>query len=302
MTIVKRATKGSALTYNEMDENIRDLDEDTTLDKVILNGNTTSRAMTVGSVNVTGSLTANSLNVDSLQYDGHKITSNNLVLGSTAGNTYLQANTGGDLDLYHNNSIKLKTTANGVFVYGNVTESNPVSVAYRSGEIIEELALIADGTSVTVESGSYSLTNVTSATNNWSTSYTDVPGSTITYTPPSDTSVVQYQFHYQLGWQDSHAIYHQKFFIDGVEVTDARKGFGGQYVETNFGFIWNMIIGDGDVAASGKFATWTSGKALKLQGRSYSTGNEMRMHSTYYWDGGGTPQFSKPVMIIKAIA
>ena len=42
MTIVKRATKGSALTYNEMDENIRDLDEDTTLDKVILNGNTTS--------------------------------------------------------------------------------------------------------------------------------------------------------------------------------------------------------------------------------------------------------------------
>ena len=78
MTIVKRGTKGSALTYAEMDENIRDLDEDTTLDKVILNGNTTSRAMTVGSVNVTGSLTANSLNVDSLQYDGHKITSNNL--------------------------------------------------------------------------------------------------------------------------------------------------------------------------------------------------------------------------------
>ena len=27
---------------------------------------------------MTGSLTANSLNVDSLQYDGHKITSNNL--------------------------------------------------------------------------------------------------------------------------------------------------------------------------------------------------------------------------------
>ncbi len=40
MTIVKRETKGSALTYGEMDENIRDLYEDTTLQRVLTNGNT----------------------------------------------------------------------------------------------------------------------------------------------------------------------------------------------------------------------------------------------------------------------
>ena len=40
MTITKRNTKGSALTYAEMDENIRDLFEDTTLERVIANGNT----------------------------------------------------------------------------------------------------------------------------------------------------------------------------------------------------------------------------------------------------------------------
>lgn len=39
MTIVKRGTKGSALTYAEMDENIRDLHEDTDLDRVLGNGN-----------------------------------------------------------------------------------------------------------------------------------------------------------------------------------------------------------------------------------------------------------------------
>ena len=38
MTIVKRGTKGSALTYNEMDENIRDLYEDTTINRVLENG------------------------------------------------------------------------------------------------------------------------------------------------------------------------------------------------------------------------------------------------------------------------
>jgi len=41
MTIVKRETKGSALTYGEMDENIRDLYEDTDLQRVLTNGNTT---------------------------------------------------------------------------------------------------------------------------------------------------------------------------------------------------------------------------------------------------------------------
>lgn len=40
MTITKRSTKGSALTYAEMDENIRDLFEDTTLERVVANGNT----------------------------------------------------------------------------------------------------------------------------------------------------------------------------------------------------------------------------------------------------------------------
>lgn len=38
MTIVKRGTKGSALTYAEMDENIRDLHEDTTINRVFGNG------------------------------------------------------------------------------------------------------------------------------------------------------------------------------------------------------------------------------------------------------------------------
>lgn len=43
MTIVKRSTKGTALTYAEMDENIRDLYEDTNIDRVLANGNTTTR-------------------------------------------------------------------------------------------------------------------------------------------------------------------------------------------------------------------------------------------------------------------
>lgn len=55
MTIVKRSTKGTALTYAEMDENIRDLYEDTDIDRVLANGNTTTRNLiTTGTITSTG--------------------------------------------------------------------------------------------------------------------------------------------------------------------------------------------------------------------------------------------------------
>lgn len=55
MTITYRQTKGSALTYGEVDENFRDLYEDTDLQRVLTNGNTATVGMTVSH------LTANSL-------------------------------------------------------------------------------------------------------------------------------------------------------------------------------------------------------------------------------------------------
>ena len=52
MTITKRITKGSALTYAEVDENFRDLDSDMTIDRVLRNGNTTTRDLTVGNLTI----------------------------------------------------------------------------------------------------------------------------------------------------------------------------------------------------------------------------------------------------------
>jgi len=51
MTIVKRNIKGTALTYDEMDENIRDLYQDTTIDRVLGNGNTTTKNLNVNTLN-----------------------------------------------------------------------------------------------------------------------------------------------------------------------------------------------------------------------------------------------------------
>jgi hypothetical protein len=65
MTIVKRGTKGTALSYAEMDENIRDLYEDTTIDRVLGNGNTTTKDITVANLTsttlITGSIISDTL-------------------------------------------------------------------------------------------------------------------------------------------------------------------------------------------------------------------------------------------------
>jgi hypothetical protein len=64
MTITYRQTKGSALTYEQLDENFRDLREDTTLNRVLLNGNSSNASIVVGN------LTANTLTVPSITFSG----------------------------------------------------------------------------------------------------------------------------------------------------------------------------------------------------------------------------------------
>ena len=66
MTITLRDTKGNALTYGELDENFRDLRYDTTLERVLVNGNSAvSSTMTVLGI-TTDALTANSINTKTL--------------------------------------------------------------------------------------------------------------------------------------------------------------------------------------------------------------------------------------------
>lgn len=62
MTITTRGNKGTSLSFDEMDENFRDLRFDTNIDRVLQNGNTTTRNLTVGDLTA-GDLTATSLNL-----------------------------------------------------------------------------------------------------------------------------------------------------------------------------------------------------------------------------------------------
>jgi hypothetical protein len=86
MTIVKRGVKGTALTYDEMDENIRDLYEDTTIDRVLGNGNTTTKNISVGTLTATtvDATTVDAANVDATTMDATNINATTIITGTVS--------------------------------------------------------------------------------------------------------------------------------------------------------------------------------------------------------------------------
>jgi hypothetical protein len=172
----------------------------------------------------------------------------------------------------------------------------------QPGQIIEILSSPADGSVVTVGSGSYTFQNVTGV-QTLTTSYADITGSSITYTPPTGTTRVKYIFNYNHQWSGgSHCISHHKFFIDGVEVVYSRHSRSSVYPEGRYSFEWVIAIGGGANTNTGRQATWTTAKTLKMQARHYAAGNPMNLHGTTYWDGAGGTQLGIPTLTIMAIA
>lgn len=167
--------------------------------------------------------------------------------------------------------------------------------------VLEVLSAPCDGRTVTVSSGTYTLQNPTNY-NNPATSYSDYNGSLINYLPPEGTTKVIYEFNHQTGFRDTHSILHFRLYIAGAEVTAARCTSSGYYgPDTTHNFRWTFEIGDTADASNGVVTSWDTAKELKWQHRNYSTSNEGYTNGKRYWDGGGGPFFTRPVLTITAL-
>jgi len=179
------------------------------------------------------------------------------------------------------------------------------TAAYRPGEVIEVLSGLCNGANVTVQSGTYTFPNVT-AFQDLTTTYADITGSSIAYTPPTGTTRVVYEFSYQYSADTiPGTMGHFKFDIDGVEVEDARHSIGNHSYEYGRKVIFRWVIDCAATAAiadQGAFTSWTSAKTLKMTAREYSGSYEVRLHFAKYWDGIESDQFHKPSLTITAIA
>ena len=145
------------------------------------------------------------------------------------------------------------------------------------------------------------------------TSYADITGSTVAYTPPTGTKTVVYTFSFNFHTDSYSGISHYKLLIDSTEVTLARRtlasAYDGNHQATLKMYFDYPILIDSSIAAddiaNAKLKSWTSAKTIKMQGREYSSSYQASLHKNSWWDGtgaSGTNNVSIPTLSIKAIA
>ena len=149
----------------------------------------------------------------------------------------------------------------------------------KSGEtslqVLEQFMSPADGSSFATSNGTVTLTDVTS-TLDLTTSFQTLTGSQITYTPPTGTTLVIYECQFTLRSNDSNAILGGHLKIDSDTILESRFGLRGatNYSDHLYHFKFGINIGGSASATTGRVASWTSGKTLKLELNEHSSGYE----------------------------
>ena len=171
-----------------------------------------------------------------------------------------------------------------------------------TGRILEMFGGVCAGQTFEVLSGSYTLENVT-ATQNLTTSYADMTGSSISYTPPEGTKNVIYKYNFLIGRGDANAMGHGKVFLNDDEILYRRFTVGQQ---TDYGSLSTVLVSFQCNASANDFNTgaltsWTTSKTIKIQMREYSSTVEAKLHGTYYWEGGIASHLHLPTLEIMAI-
>ena len=183
-----------------------------------------------------------------------------------------------------------------------VINNSGITSTLPSGMVLEQFLLPCTGQSITVQSGTYTSQNVTTTQDSGHSSWDDVTGSTITYTPPTGTQLVIYKFCLQVGYGDGHIKLGFKFLLGGAEADKfATHVQTENYYNNRNVFEFPLLIGGSADATIGRQATWTTGVEMKLQMKSMS-GNDATLHQMDNYDNSSTDVFVPPIIGITAIA
>ena len=172
-----------------------------------------------------------------------------------------------------------------------------------SNQILEQFWLTADGGSIVTANGTVTTTNVT-ANQTITTTHAEITGSSLTYTPPTGTTLVIYEYDALVSNDDnSRFLLHYKMQIDGTDVTDSRDIC---YMEANqyqyhLNIRYPIHIGGSADTDTGRQASWTSNKVLRIMGREWGSDYDVLMHKLGYWDGANPAITRKPRVGITAI-
>jgi hypothetical protein len=186
---------------------------------------------------------------------------------------------------------------------------------YNPGEVIEELHTVCNGRPVTVQSGTYTPTNVT-ASQTSSATHAEINGSNITYIKPVGAKRIYYKFACQ--WEDaslgaisnfSIRVYHNGAWREQYQ---SRYTHAAAYVNDGnhhaHAWVINEYIfecdADTESQHDGRFLSSKTSYTFQVTWRHHGGGNnyQSRLHLNDFWDGIGTDIIRTPQLTIRAIA
>ena len=130
------------------------------------------------------------------------------------------------------------------------------------------------------------------ATQNATSTYADLDGSSISFTPVSASSKIIYRYVFYQATAGGNGLGHFKLLLDGTEQTESKFT----------AFVSLSGYGEGFVGHEYLLDSWgTSAKTLKLQAREYDAANAVKFHETAYVDGAVSSVLVRAVLTITEI-
>ena len=171
--------------------------------------------------------------------------------------------------------------------------------------VLEQFWSPVDGSTIALSAGNLTLTNVTAAQDLTST-FADITGSSISYTPPTGTTQVIYEYQFYQAGGDTANIGHYLFNVDGTDVANSKftqiTDNSGFTDNTLTQFKWGVNIGGtAATATTGRLASWSGAKILKMRAREYGSSYDARLNEVHHWDGASGDHFTQPCIGITAI-
>ena len=189
---------------------------------------------------------------------------------------------------------------------GNVTVGADLIATKQNGcqrIILEQFYTPCDGSVIALQDGNHTILNVT-AKQTATASEVLMNGSEISYTPPTGTTQVIYEYSFQIGHHDNDPILNYWLYVGSDAVTYSASTTRGHYYHCNrVVFKWAINIGGTASTNTGRQASWTSAKTLKMMFRCLDTTNyEADIHEAENFGPLSSQDvFAQPTLGITAI-
>jgi len=220
-----------------------------------------------------------------ISFNGNLYQNGSLFVGGGGGLTDLSATSISDLSDVSLNGIQVNQTLK--WDGSNLVPTTLATSITKQGQVLETLAGVCDGRSVTVESGTYTLENVTTYQDIGST-YSKATGSGISYKPPVGTSQVIYRYYVYTRFKDGNTNsdkFCYKIKLDNTFITDSNKTYrNDRYTGEEICISYVINIGNNNIS-NGEILSWNTLKNIEVHVVDFDNATEMYLHDLYYLDG-----------------